>query len=106
VAAKVDYVSRSSDPVTKMFQVEAVVDNAGGEMAGGLQGVVEAGVEIFPNGPVAPAAAVRFSGRDAEVLVDEGQLKPVSRRITVGPEIDGEYPVIDGLKAGDRIFVR
>ncbi len=106
VAAKVDYVSRSSDPVTKMFQVEAVVENADGEMAGGLQGVVEAEVEIFPNGPVAPAAAVRFTGRDAEVLVDAGEGKPVSKRITVGPEIDGQYPVLDGLKVGDRIFIR
>jgi len=106
VAAKVDYVSRSSDPATKMFQVEAVVENADGKMAGGLQGVVEAEVEIFPNGPVAPAAAVRFSGREAEVLMDKGEAKPVSQRITVGPEIDGEYPVIEGLKAGDRIFIR
>jgi len=104
--AKVDYVSRSADPVTKMFQVEAVVDNAGGAMAGGLQGVVEVEVESFPNGPVAPAAAVRFSGRDAEVLVDVGDAKPVSTRITVGPEIDGQYPVLEGLKAGDRIFIR
>lgn len=106
VAATVDYVSRSSDPVTKMFQVEAVVENADGQMAGGLQGVVEAEVEIFPNGPVAPAAAVRFAGRDAEVLVDAGEGKPASKRITVGPEIDGQYPVLDGLKAGDRIFIR
>ncbi|MEX1119455.1 MAG: efflux RND transporter periplasmic adaptor subunit [Terrimicrobiaceae bacterium] len=106
VAAKVDYVSRSADPATKMFQVEAVVDNAGGGMAGGLQGVVEVEVESFPNGPVAPAAAVRFSGRDAEVLVDAGAAEPVSKRITVGPEIDGLYPVLEGLKAGDRIFIR
>jgi len=106
VAAKVDYVSRSSDPVTKMFQVEAVVDNSQREMAGGLQGVVEVEVESFPNGPVAPAAAVRFSGRDAEVLLDAGDAKPVSTRITVGPEIDGQYPVLEGLKAGDRIFIR
>jgi len=106
VAAKVDYVSRSSDPVTKMFQVEAAVDNSEREMPGGLQGVVEVEVESFANGPVAPAAAVRFSGRDAEVLVDAGDAKPVSTRITVGPEIDGQYPVLEGLKAGDRIFIR
>ncbi len=96
------FVSRSADPETRLFRVEAELENPG--IPGGLQGVVEADVETFPSGPVVPAAAVRFAGRDAMVLKDaEG---PVLTKIVVGPEIDGVFPVLEGLKAGDRVFIR
>ena len=98
----VRFVSRSADPATRLFRVEAALENPG--LPGGLQGIVDAEVEVFPSGPVVPAAAVRFSGRDAVILKDEGG--PVPAKILVGPEIDGVFPVLDGLKAGDRVFIR
>ncbi len=98
----VRFVSRSADPATRLFRVEAELENPG--IPGGLQGIVDAEVQVFPSGPVVPAAAVRFSGRDAMVLKDDGG--PVLTRIVVGPEIEGVFPVLEGLKAGDRVFIR
>jgi len=98
----VRFVSRSADPATRLFRVEAELVNPG--IPGGLQGMVDAEVEVFPAGPVVPAAAVRFTGRDAMVLKDEGG--PVPARIVVGPEIEGVFPVLEGLKAGDRVFIQ
>lgn len=103
---RVAFVARSADPGTGLFRVEALLDNANGKLPGGLQGEVEAEVQVFPEGPVVPAAAVRFAGRDAFVLKDDGGAEPVTTRIVVGPEVDGVFPVLEGVKAGDRLFVR
>jgi len=103
---RVAFVARSADPGTGLFRVEALLDNADRRFPGGLQGEIEAEVQVFPRGPVVPAAAVRFTGRDAYVLKDEGGEEPVLTRIVVGPEVDGVFPVLEGLKAGDRLYVR
>lgn len=104
--ATVQFVAGSADPATRLFRVEAELDNRAARLPGGLQGVVDAPIEIFPRGPVVPAAAVRFAGRDAVVLKDEGTGDPVATRIVVGPEIDGVFPVLEGLREGDRVFIR
>jgi membrane fusion protein, multidrug efflux system len=103
----VRFRSPSADPETRLFRVEAELDNSAKRLAGGLQGVVEARVRLFPKGPVVPAAAVRFSGRDAVVLkVPAPGEDPVPLKIVAGPEVDGVFPVFEGLEVGDRILIR
>lgn len=101
----VRFVGRSADPATRLFKVEAVLDNTGHDLPGGIQGHVEANVQEFPDGPVVPAVAVRFAGADAIVMVDtpEGP-RPV--KIKVGPEIQGKFPVLEGLKPGDKVYIQ
>ena len=103
--AEVAFVGRSADPDTRLFKVEAVLDNAQTRLPGGLQGFVEARVAVFPEGPVVPAAAVRIAGADAVVLKETPE-GPQPVEIKVGPEIDGLFPVIEGLRAGDRVFIQ
>jgi hypothetical protein len=56
---------------------------------------------------VVPASAVRFAGRDAVVLKAPGDGgDPVPVKIVVGPEVDGIFPVFEGLEEGDRILIR
>ena len=38
--------------------------------------------------------------------VREGEGGPESVRIRVGEEVDGFYPVLEGLAAGDRLLMR
>lgn len=110
--ARVAFVAPSADPVTRLFRVEAEMPNTGEPLPGGLQGTVEAEVAVFPEGPVLPAAAVRFRGRGAVVLVasDEGATEAgpamSEREVEVGPEVDGFYPVLAGIEAGERIYIR
>ena len=33
-------------------------------------------------------------------------MRPESVRVRVGEELDGFYPVLEGLSAGDRLLVR
>lgn len=101
----VAFVGRSADPETRLFAVEAVLDNIQAGLPGGLQGFVEADVELFPEGPVVPAAAVRIAGADAVVLKETPD-GPSPVKIRVGPEIDGMFPVLGGLRAGDRVFIQ
>ncbi|MDX2081212.1 MAG: efflux RND transporter periplasmic adaptor subunit [Terrimicrobiaceae bacterium] len=104
--ATVRFVAGSADPGTRLFRVEAELDNREIGLPGGVQGVVDAVIESYPTGPVVPAAAVRFAGRDAMVLKDEGGQEPVATRIIIGPEIGGVFPVLEGLREGDRVLIR
>jgi RND family efflux transporter MFP subunit len=98
------FTSRSADPGTRLFRVEAILDNAALAIPGGIQGTVETEVEEFPEGPVVPASAVRFSGNEATVRLEENPAEPAPVRL--GPEIGGRFPVLEGLKAGDRVLIQ
>jgi hypothetical protein len=50
---------------------------------------------------------VRLEGSGATVLrVSAGEGGTESVRVRVGEELDGFYPVLEGLSAGDRLLVR
>lgn len=101
------YVSPSAYEDTLLYRVEAELPNPDGKLPGGLQAAVRATVEVYPDGPVVPAAAVRFRGDGAVVLRDPGNGEAAEEvRVRLGPEIDGKYPVLDGLRSGDKIFIR
>lgn len=102
----VSFVSRSADPETRLFLVQAILDNPGLKLPGGLQGTVTADIRRFPNLPAVPAAAVRLSTREALVwkLAPDGSAARVP--VVIGPEIDGMYPVLEGLQPGDRVLIK
>ncbi|MFV0416950.1 MAG: efflux RND transporter periplasmic adaptor subunit [Chthoniobacterales bacterium] len=102
----VKYVAPSADSATRLFEVQATFDNRKQKLPGGLQGIIEADIAHFDNAITVPAAAVRFSGRDAQVLKDNGTDEPEWITIQIGPELEGTFPVFEGLKEGDRIFIR
>lgn len=103
--AKVDFASRSADPVTRLFRVEGILPNPGEQLPGGLQGVVEAELRHYESTVLIPTMAVRFLGRQAFVVreIAEGRSEP--QEVRVGSEIDGFYPVLEGLQPGDVILV-
>lgn len=103
---KIDFCSVSADPATRLFRVEAVLENKGAGLPGGLQGVVRSEVRQFEGVPFVPVRAVRFSGRKSLVWEDAGEGEPVLSEVVVGPEIDGFYPVFEGLRVGDKVQIR
>lgn len=98
------FVSPSPDPKTGLFKIEAVLNNKTLLVPANIQGTVEIEVEAFPEGPVVPQAAVRFSENGAIVLREENG-RAVPAQVQIGAEIDGMVPVFDGLSAGERVFV-
>jgi len=106
VRPTVKHLSPSANPSTRLYRVEAELPNEGGRWPGGLQGFIDKEVALYPTGPVVPSAAVRFRGKQGVVLRDTGDSEPEEVAIEIGPEIDGYYPVLQGVVAGDRIFIR
>ncbi len=98
------FVSPTADPKTGLFKIEAVLNNKNQSLSAGIPGSIDIEIESFPEGPVVPKAAVRFSENGTIVLREEnGKAIPVAVRI--GPEIEGMVPVLEGLRAGERVFV-
>lgn len=98
------FVSPSTDSKTGLFKIEAVLNNKNHAVPADIQGIVEIETEAFPEGPVVPASAVNFS-QNGTTLLREEMGKPVPVPVRLGPEIEGFYPVLEGLSAGERVFV-
>ena len=101
---EVMFVSPSADPKTGLFKIEAILNNKTQPVPANVQGIVEIETEVFPEGPVVPAGAVRFSANET-TLVREQKGKPIPVPVRLGPEINGFYPVLEGVRAGERVFV-
>lgn len=98
------FVSPVADPKTGLFKIEAVLNNKNRSLSAGVSGSVEIEVESFPESPVVPSSAVRFSENGTTVVREEnGKEIPVPVRI--GAEIEGMVPVLEGLSPGERVFV-
>ena len=98
------FVSPSADSKTGLFRIEAILNNMNHAVSANIQGTVEIEMEVYPEGPVIPAAAVRFSEQGTSVLREENG-KPVPAPVRLGPEINGLYPVLEGLIAGESVFI-
>lgn len=98
------FVSPSADPKTGLFKIEAILNNKNRAVSADIQGTIEIEGEVLPEGPVLPLEAVRFSKNGTTVLRMENG-KAVLAPVHVGPVIDGMVPVLDGLRAGDRVLV-
>lgn len=105
--APVVHVAQASDEATRLFRVEAELSNPDLALRGGLTGEVTAVVGLYEQQLFVPTACVRLEGAGAYVLrVAAGEAGPESVRVRVGEELDGFYPVLEGLAARDRLLVR
>jgi RND family efflux transporter MFP subunit len=105
--APVAHVAEASDEDTRLFRVEADLANPDGELRGGLTGEVSAVVAVYDKQLFVPTACVRLEGGGAYVLrVRSDEAGPENVRVRLGEELDGFYPVLEGLSGGDRLLVR
>ena len=104
---RVSVVSPHVDDQTQSILVKATVPNAGGRLRAS-QYVRARIVWQTRHGIVIPVTAVlRVSGQFFAFAAEDagGKLVARQRAIKVGPIVNDSYPVIDGLKPGDRIVV-
>lgn len=105
--APVVHVAEASDSNTRLFRIEAELPNTDLALRGGLTGEVTAVVGLYDRQLFVPTSCVRLEGAGAYVLrLSQGEAGPESVRVRVGEELDGFYPVLEGLSAGDRLLVR
>ncbi len=106
---QVRFVAGAADRDNRLFRIEAILEDTV-EIPARVQSIVESGVHAYRDLPFIPASAVSIIGRQptAEVVsTSDGSEEKITRTpLEIGPEIDGQYPVLSGLQAGDRILIR
>lgn len=89
-----------------LFRVEAELANASREIPGGLAATITAPVRLYRETLFIPTAAVRLEGAQAIVHRQREGAPPEPVPVEIGPEIEGRFPVFQGLNEGDQLVVR
>ena len=103
---RVSYVDPRVDPATRTAQVRIELANPGQALKIGMYvNIAFATIGGAENAvPVVPVAAVQNINNQQTVFVATSDPNVfVLRSVRLGPEIDGLYPVLEGLSVGDRI---
>jgi len=104
---KITFISPHVDDQTQSVLVKGIVNNPGGELRAS-QYVRARIVWATRDGIVIPVTAVlRVSGQFFAFVAEDagGKLVAKQRAIKVGPIVGDNYPVVDGLKPGERVVV-
>lgn len=99
---RLEVVSDSFDPATRMLRVRGSVENADRTLRAEM--LVTAEIEVPVSTPRSVTSrAVFLKGDKHYVYVEEGQGRFRRREVKVGPEVAGKLPIIEGLDAGQRV---
>jgi membrane fusion protein (multidrug efflux system) len=98
-------VNRQIDPTTGTLQIQALFPNPNGVLRPGLFGTVHvhAGTNIA-TALVPERAVTELQGQYQVAVVDDEQRVQL-RTIKVGTPIDHSYPIVSGLRPGERVVV-
>lgn len=102
--AVVSYVSPALEPSTRTLRVRFDVQNARGLLRPGMFATVELKLEV---GEVValPEDALIDTGERKVVFVQVGEGRFQPREVTLGRRAAGQYEVLAGVAAGDRVVV-
>lgn len=100
----VSYVNPTMEPATRTLRVRFDVDNSEGDLRPGMYATVELQA---PLGEVLalPEEAVIDTGERRVVFVEVGEGRYQPREVTLGRQAEGQYEVLGGLAAGERVVV-
>ena len=93
------------DPTTGQVTLRAEVPNPKGDLLPGLYVRVRLEQAQVDNAITLPQQAVTRSNQGDSVMVVDAQGKVVSRKVTVGSARNGEWVILNGLKAGEQVMV-
>jgi len=103
---KVSYVDPTLDPATRTAQVRIELANPGRVLKIGMFVNVAFGAlgSAEATNPTVPKDAVQSINNQQVVFVATKEPNVFAlRQIRIGPEVNGRYPVLEGLNAGERI---
>lgn len=99
---KVRYVSPTLETAQRALTVEAVVENAKGELKPGLFATARIEQPERTTGVLVPAVAVQTLGGTSRVFVVAGDAVE-ERLVTTGQTVDAAVEITKGLKSGERV---
>jgi RND family efflux transporter MFP subunit len=95
-------VSRSADPMTRAFKVEALVDNSDRMFQPGMFARVDFIQETLKDVLAIPRRSVITLDNQTIVFVVE-QGKAFKRAVTLGNDVDGHVVIRSGVQVGDTV---
>jgi len=105
LAGRIVRISPSVDPASRTFEIEAVIDNKGGELMPGAFAIGAIVPDATRQAIYLPSNAVLTSGGVMRVfVVEEGAAK--QRPIQTGRQEEGLVEVVSGLREGERVVTR
>jgi RND family efflux transporter MFP subunit len=102
---KIGFISPHVDDQTQAVLVKGTVQNPGGRLRA-MQYVRARIIWKTSQGLVVPVTSVlRINGRFFAFVAEDagGKLVAKQRAITVGPIVGDNYPILDGIKPGERV---
>jgi membrane fusion protein, multidrug efflux system len=102
-AGYVDFTHSAIDPQTGSVQARALFENGGGELVPGQFVRVRLTLRRLENVFAVDPAAVGEGGAGPRVFVVKADNTVEVRDVRLGPMVEGEQVVFEGLEAGDRL---
>lgn len=107
IETTVSYVSKTIDPRSRTFSLEAKLNNPHGEYGANMIAKLKINDAILKNVLAVPSNVIQKSAEGNYVLIakDENGIKTaVKRMVTVGTEYNGVTVITEGLTEGDNII--
>ncbi len=107
VETTVSYVSKTIDPRSRTFTLEAKLNNSHGEYGANMIAKLKINDAILKNVLIVPSNVIQKSAEGTYVLValEESGVKTAHKKmIKAGADYDGNTVVTEGLSEGDKII--
>jgi membrane fusion protein, heavy metal efflux system len=105
-SARLNFVGAAVDPSSRRIAVHAVLDNAEQLLKPEMFASFTIATSIDAIAPAVPQQAVIFEGAQARVWVMQSDHDAAVRQVSLGRLHDGQYEVLQGLSAGERVITR
>jgi len=102
---KLLFTDLSVDPTSGQITLRAEVPNAGGLLLPGMYVRVRLEQARAENGLVVPQQAVTRGATGDSVMVVAADGKVAPRPVKIGSAVNGQWVVLDGVKAGEQVMV-
>ncbi len=95
----------SVDPTSGQVTLRAEVPNPDNALLPGQYVRVRLSQASLPSAILVPQQGVNRSGQGDSVVVVGADGKPAQRKVQVGAAVNGNWVILDGLKAGEQVIV-
>jgi membrane fusion protein, multidrug efflux system len=102
---KLDFIDAAVDRATGTLPIRLLVDNPTRELLSGQFARVLVDTDRIDNALLLPQRAVQETQGRTSVWVIDAENKAQPRDVKMGARIEGEWLVLEGLKAGERVVV-
>jgi HlyD family secretion protein len=88
-----------------LFQVRVAIDTGKDKLRSGLNTDLTFLGDAVSDALLVPTVAILTEKGNTGVLVPDAKNKPQFRAVTIGSQVKDQTQILDGVKAGDRIFL-